>query len=528
MHEVLIVDDEPVARQSLRYLIDWESYGFTVGAEAENGLRALELLKDRHFALVLTDIRMPTMDGLALIARIREFTDAYVVILSGYDDFEYARQGMKYGVKEYLLKPLDEDDLIEVLRRTAADIAENRLFKRRHRLGMSAIREQFIRKLAHGGLTRKEFDDQLALLEMEGEAERFCCLAVELDFVFGGFEAAGTVAPSERDIELKRYAVRNICEEVTAGFGFVFEEAEDRYGIVCAGDAADLTDPAVRELAGQLSRSVAAYVKETVTIGIGPIVDGFRQAAASFSAAEDALDRKFLTGCGTVLEGRDRQPGSESALRLYRGAEDGLLDAVRSGRTEEVRAQLDALWQRFRAADVPSNQAKQAALELFVQLYRIVRESGTSQAELFDQGHEDYESVMRSKTMDELLLVSARKCEDIVALLRRGRELRPNRIVEEVKRLVQEQFGGSVSLRSVAQQIYMNPKYLGKLFKSGTGMAFNDYVMQLRMEKAKELLLHSDMKVYEIAEAVGYGELDWFYKRFKAYAGISASEYRGR
>ena len=97
MYSVLIVEDEPVARQSLKYLIDWEQLGFFIKAEAENGLHALKLLETEHFSLVLTDIRMPTMNGLELIARLRAFSDVPVVILSGYDDFEYARQGMKLG-----------------------------------------------------------------------------------------------------------------------------------------------------------------------------------------------------------------------------------------------------------------------------------------------------------------------------------------------------------------------------------------------------------------------------------------------
>ncbi|HZG58555.1 helix-turn-helix transcriptional regulator, partial [Paenibacillus sp.] len=172
-------------------------------------------------------------------------------------------------------------------------------------------------------------------------------------------------------------------------------------------------------------------------------------------------------------------------------------------------------------------QAKLVVIELFVQLARIARELGASRDRLFDPAFGDYESVMRVKTIEELRRLAERKCEAVLDALGSLQEVRPNKVIEELKRIVQERYMDNVSLRGVAQEIYMNPNYLGKLFKSNAGMSFNDYLLQVRMEKAKELLLHSDMKVYEISQAVGYGELDWFYKRFKAYTGISASEYRG-
>jgi two-component system response regulator YesN len=530
MYDVLIVDDEPVARQSLRYLIDWEQYGFVIRAEAENGQQALSLLKEHTFSLVLTDIRMPIMNGLELIARMKSFAaDTDVVVLSGYDDFEYAREAMKLGVKEYLLKPVDEEDLIELLKRTAASIAEARLSERQHRLGMSAIRDQFLRKLTHGGMNSKEYEEQLSLLEMGRLPERYCCLIVELDFVYGkaSFASESESVLSERDVELKRYAARNISEEVTGGLGFLFEESEERYGILCAGEPGEVTPSTVRELAERLSRSVNQYAKETVTIGIGTIVDGFQDAPASFAAAEQALDRKFLTGAGTILEGRDNSLlGNDMNREQVQMLSAELLESVRGGDSAAAHDTLAALWQSFQGGGVPANQAKLSVVELFVQLYRIVRESGASHEGLFDHALGDYESVMHCKTMSELLAITERKCEDVCALLMRGKELRPNKIVDEVKRLIQEQYGGNVSLKSVAQQIYMNPNYLGKLFKATTAMTFNDYLLQTRMEKAKELLLQSDLKVYEIAGTVGYNELDWFYKRFKAYTGVSTSEYR--
>ncbi|WP_309120883.1 response regulator transcription factor [Paenibacillus sp.] len=516
MYDVLIVDDEPVARESLRYLIDWEEQGFAIRSEAANGLQALELLKERHYALVLTDIRMPTMNGLDLIARMKEVTDCPVVILSGYDDFEYARQGLKLGAREYLLKPVDEDELIATLRRTAEELEERRFAERRHRLGLSAMRDQLLRRLAHGAVGRKEFEEQRALVGFPPRIEEtFACLVVEMDFVYGGGKEGEGL--SEKDTELKRYAVRNICEELAAGEGFVFEDTEDRYGVLFYAGAASTEPAALRARAERIAASTALYAKETVSVGVGACARGFAAVRESFRAAEEALDRKFLTGAGEA-DGADDE--------RFRSITAQLLDAVRHFRREDAEGSLARLWDGFRASGATAQRAKPVVIELFVQLARIARETGASQELLFDRAFGDYESILRAKTTEELRRLTERKCEAVLAALASLGELRPNKVIEELKSIVRARYMDNVSLRSVAQRLYMNPNYLGKLFKANTGMSFNDYLLQVRMEKAKELLLHSDLKVYEISEAVGYGELDWFYKRFKAYTGISASEFR--
>lgn len=534
MLDVLIVDDEPVARESLRYLIDWEAYGFRVASEAGNGQQALELLASRHYSLVLTDIRMPTMNGLELIARLKAAADTEFVILSGYDDFEYARQGMKLGVSEYLLKPVDEEELASVLARVAERLAEKRRSERRLRLGLEASRDRLLRRLAQGAAGASEREEQLALLGLDSGASRFAGLIVEMDFVYGD-EREGAL--TERDVELKRYAVRNVCEELVGSRGYVFELSEERYGVLLLldgpGGAVD-----ARTEAERLVSSVKRYAKSSATVGLGAPVMGYDAIRASFEAAEDALDRKFLLGGGAVLESERLVARGASADAGGAAGEAGpfaprfhaatavLLDAAKQHRREDALAALDRLWGEFASATAGAAQAKPVVIELFVELYRLVREAGANHVRLFDPSIGDYERVMRAKTLEELYRLARDKCADALDLLHGMRELRPNKIVEAMKRLVQEHYRDNISLRSVAQQIYMNPNYLGKLFKTNAGTAFNDYVLQVRMEKAKELLATSDMKVYEIANEVGFGELDWFYKRFKAYTGVSTSEYR--
>ncbi|SDX45740.1 response regulator [Paenibacillus sp. CF384] len=538
MYSVLIVEDEPLARESLKYVIDWEAYGFQIRAEAEDGRRALELMQRNHYSLVLTDIRMPTMNGLELIAKLREFTDVPVIILSGYEDFEYARQALKMGVHDYLLKPVEEEELIAILERMGQSISEKRALQRQHHLGLTALRDQVLRKLAHGPLSRSEYEDAIRMIGSGMGEGPLRTLLVEMDSL-----SSPSPALTEHDAELKRYAVRNILEELCVGRGLVFEITEERYGIVMIGQEDGADGEGLVRFAGQLRDAVAVNAKETISIGIGSVAASGRELAGSFAAAEEALDGKFLVGSGSILVGRNAVEhvvgsgsGSEdgggggvcgSGVQRTGKLQSGVLEAISNLQDEQqVEEAIERLWEGFKAEQAPGSVVRKSVLELLVQLQQLVRELGASADGLFEYELGDYERVMKCKTMEELQLLASRKAMDVRARLCGIKQLQPNTLVTTVKKLVQEQYHTNISLRSIAQQVFLNPNYLGKMFKAGTDESFNDYLLKVRMEKAKELLRQSDKKVYEIAEAVGYGELDWFYKRFKSYAGMSAGEYR--
>jgi two-component system response regulator YesN len=203
-----------------------------------------------------------------------------------------------------------------------------------------------------------------------------------------------------------------------------------------------------------------------------------------------------------------------------------VLEAIKSSHRDHVSKALDQLWIGFKSNQVQEKKVKLIVLEILVQLFRTVKEKGANDSQLFDYELGDYEHVMQARTIDELHQFTEKKCLDVLDLLHKQKQLQPNQLIQSMIKIVQEQYHTNISLRSIAQQMFINPVYLGQLFKRDTGHSFNDYLLKVRMEKAKELLLHTDKKVYEIAQEVGYRQLDWFYKRFKAYTGFSAGEYR--
>ncbi|CAI6078204.1 response regulator transcription factor [Cohnella sp. JJ-181] len=580
MYSVLIVDDEPLARQSLRYLIDWKSLGYHIAAEAADGAEALAIMKAQPISLVLTDIRMPVMNGLAFVERLREFSEAAVIVLSGYDDFEYARQGMKMGVKDYLLKPVDEDDLEALLSRISAELAARSRLDRQQHLGESMLREQLLRRWTQGQIGAAEFGERRHLLPWRDPDGVYVCLLAEMDFVYG----SGGLALSERDVALKRFAVLNIAEELCMGLGSLFEAGEDRYGIVLRaaeaaeaepgeagdrpveasqGETGDRSAEALAKaellaemLAARIAESVALYAKESVTVGVGHAVADPMRLADSFAAAEEALAAKFLHGGGAVLRplkppaeagdaglagGGCDADGSEAAgLAGATGAGDRpaepvkaimaqlerVLAAVRSQDRAGAELALTSLRQALPHSGMSAGAMRTAVLYALVQLFQLLKEQGADPSPLFAHEIGDYARVMTTKTADELLRFAEGKYMGVLEQLARMRAMKPNRVIAEARAMIDAHYSDNISLRSIADQVYLNPNHLGKLFKSVTGLSFNDYLLQVRMEHAKRMLRDTDLKVYEIAASVGYTELDWFYKRFKAFTGVSAGEYR--
>lgn len=410
MLKVLIVDDEPAALRSLRYLIDWEANGFLVRAEAESGERALELDAEMGFDLIITDIKMPGMDGLELASAIRSRRDIPIFIVSGFHEFEYARQGIQLGVKNYLLKPVEADDLRRCLNHIKGELERKARLAQTLYRSVPALREQAAEQWVNGSVeAMRELDVWLDL-----EQFRYCVLLVELEDARGLPEEASSGGDEER--RLRYFAIRNIVDERAGCHGLTFRDSGDRkIVLICKLHGGLQSERQLAAWGEGLRQDLLQYAKADVGISIGSIADGPEDVPQSYVAAiavsryrRNAKERR------EVLTSEEALGGNDSGIALVRQAE----------------------------------------------------------------------------------------------------------------RVIRSQFKEHAELKRVAQELYVNPNYLGQQFRSVTGMTFKDYVLGLRMETAKELLQYTDKKVYEIADEVGIRDLDWFYKRFKAYVGISANEFR--
>jgi len=520
---VLMVDDEPGALKAMKYLLDWERLGFTIAGEATGGNMALDMLRQGHYDLLITDIRMPGISGLELISRIRLNSRLPIIVVSGFEDFEYVKECLKYGVKDYLLKPVMEEDAERILTAVKNDISHDMIISRKLDLSASAARDHMLKRWTHGIMGADEAINQLLLWGITMAAcSSYRCMIVELDF-----QETLNAYMTEADIDLKRFAVRNVLEELLVGKGYMFEELPDRFGIVCFGESGTIEEAPSLELAGLLQESALKYAKMPITIGIGESVHLAEQVKKSFHSAKRMLDRKFLLGSLSIITGNSfggAFPREESGdIQEVQS----LINAVQEGDRERVIDLLHRQQDRLKAGDTPKPHVQSMVIDLLADLLRIAGKHASGQMPIAAvPTSKDYLHIMESATIQRLFEFAADKCMQTIAVIEESKQTSFPTAAEQVKKILAADYTNNISLKSLAEQVHMNPVYLGQLFKASEGVSFNDYLMRLRMEKAKELLVRTDQKIYAIAYEVGYRQLDWFYKKFKEYTGHNASEYR--
>lgn len=524
MKSVLIVDDEPRAIKAMKYVINWETYGYDVPGEALNGRQAIEQLKQHPYSLLITDIRMPGLSGLALISEIRSFSKIPIIVMSGHEDFQYAKDCIKFGVKEYLLKPVASEDLERLLLDIEDDRLEaNRLNMKLH-LSIPVIRDQIMKQWAHGHLSEVELHEQLGILGISLPANgKFNALVIEMDTLYP-LDSNCT----EREWSYMRFAIRNVIEETIGAHGYVWEEGDDRHIIISCEERDHNDFVGVEERHEQMISNIERYTKVPVNLSVGRTVYRMEELAESYNNAVKLMDRKFWSSEKIVTN--DTVSGVEYGEIQSNTSDDiqHIVAAIKQKDNALVRQLLSEQQNVFMANQTPRTIVQSMGLEVLLNLIRIIQDNGGEYKSLFNQESQDYKQIISCKKMEGIFELIGTRCETVIDFLREQRCSSPVRTVMLLKKIVGEKYAEELTLRKIGTQIHINPVYLGQLFKSSEGLSFNDYLMQIRMEKAKDLLLYTDKKVYEIANEIGYKELDWFYRRFKEYTGVSTKEFRGQ
>lgn len=521
MIKVLLVDDEPRAIKTMTYIIDWESEGFVLAGHASNGKLALEMLAmHKDISIIITDLRMPEMDGIDLIKEIRQFSDIPIIVMSGYNDFQYAQQCIRYSVKDYLLKPVSENELISVLHSVKLEIDHRNELNRQLRMGLPALQDKLLKRWTHGYLLDEE---KQQLLELNGSSvmdQETAVLLFEMDFM-----AEDNSELTQSEIDLKRFAVRNVLEEALESRGYVYEETDEQYGgVIFSLGSADF-DVNLYQLAQELRTKIVQYTKVQVTVGIGISVSSVELVPVSYQTACHSLDQKYFSGLHNVIRPASRVSSiSDQDLLILKDIE-AIANKMRMGNRDEICELLRKQCEQMTSKQIPKAFVQSLVTSLCVHCYELLLEY-TGVAVEYSPKQLDYEEIMNARTIAELFEYAKRKCLETIDTLKESNHSQSVLTISKVKKWVQDQYASNISLKIIAESLYINATYLGQQFKAAEGISFNDFLLKVRIEKAKELLQHTNLRVYEVAAQVGYQELDWFYKRFKEYTGMSTTKYR--
>lgn len=511
MIKVLIVDDEPKLREGLRSFIDWDALGYMVVDTAANGNEALEKYQVHHPDLVVADIRMPGMDGLQLIRKLREQDpDLHILILSGYADFEYAKKAITQRADGYLLKPVDEDEFTDYLVKIKKAIDEADAKESWKQVTKEWNREALIQSI----LTGSEGQDLSPLCERAkdvGIAGRsFQILLLELFTEDGSDQDINNIV---RKTMVKRF------EE--SGRGWVFG-IHAKLGVL-------LHEPLLSVETDEVYREIQAVLtgRDTVfSAALGEKVGFLTEIRASYDVASELLKHHFVLDHGAIMTGESlRQDGSAEHDQKDDSIEElseQLYLAVDIGNREAVGSLVQQIGHSLVAEGYPEKEIKRRFVGV---LSSILSKALKQSPELQDhsKGFSDHlTEIHKVQTVGALY----KTAEDFLGLIMvRIGEGGKQREVKIMLDLIHRNFSENLKLETLSGIFNYNSAYLGKLFKNETGEYFNTYLDKVRIDKAK-CFLEEGYKVYQVAEKVGYTNVDYFHSKFRKYVGTSPSAYR--
>ncbi|MCI3920835.1 response regulator [Paenibacillus sp. TRM 82003] len=507
--KVLIVDDEIIIRTGLSTLVEWEAHGFEVMRPAASAEEALLRIPDERPELILTDIRMTGRSGLELASDVKKaYPDTEIVVISGFDEFAYARQALREGVSDYLLKTSEPEEILQVALR-----AKERCQRRRNAVSEERVREETARR---GALERIASDDRpldkaaAAAFEAHFPALRAALEAHGVEALRVSFAAAGAEAEA-LEAWARSFAARRAGAEWLAREGGLLLLAP-----AAPDDGWDRAEQAVvrtNEGIGRASFAAAGVPAKTP--------DGIRLAIAT---ANEAFAYGWLLPEAGFLRYASIRGRAGMRTICTAAEEAALCAALKSGDERTLRG-----WVRKTLADIRQDVAAtpttaQAYLHsLLLAGCRWVERAAASVGD--ERPMPPWEPLVAERLLAD---AEAETFRLFAALSRRYAEAAAGRSpVSLALAYVGDHLHESLTLQQVAGQVHLNPNYFSELFKRETGRTFADYVREAKLRKAMALLADTPAKVAEVAHRVGYADLKHFNRLFKQFTGRTPTEYRG-
>lgn len=522
-YRILLVDDEEELRDGIRRKIDWEALGFTLAGEAGNGEDALELAEQIMPDVVLTDIKMPFMDGLTLCRQLKQqFPAIRIVIFSGFDDFEYARQAIGMNVFEYILKPLTAAELTDVLQRLRRDMDTQRAqrqdiekLRRSYEENLPVLRGLFYARLLSGQMRESQIAERAARYEIELAGAQWVTVRIHISNM--GSDPDDLVLLSlqtflEENIALENCEFRWLLYDDELAAIVSFEKTADVYALLAELERVRLLCETILRL--------------QLTIGLGQPVDKLEQLAVSAQGAKSALDYQVILGSGRTLYIGDLEPSRTSPLIFGAAEEDELINAVKLGTAEQIRNLIRRMM-RAGKEKISFGQFQCFFLELVTCLIRLTREREIPLEEVFGNDFTGAVSLTDFQSPEELGDWVEKRCLRLQEMLRCQRSYTTGKTVDKAREYIQQNYADcDLSVEVLCDHLHLSSAYFSTLFKRETGMSFTAYVTKVRMEAAAELLRDTEEKTYLIAEKTGYQDPNYFSYVFKRYFSTSPSKYR--
>lgn len=525
MIKVLIVDDEPFIRQGLRILIDWNELGFEIADEAANGKEAIQLLQEHQYDLIIADIKMPNINGIELIEFVykNKLSDAKFIILSGFYEFDYAKKAIKYNVAEYILKPIQKDELVRVL----MEFKEN-YFKREKAIAHKEQMERVVFDKHLISIIWNKYDENAILYVKKylTDSKELRYINIELNLLDNYFI---TLTEQERYKEQKE--LYNILAEVLGEnkhhviLGVNNQENCSDIGFIYAKAFSVKQNMGEKEYINSLLEPIKKKLKYRFNVYIGQQVDDIEQLSKSFKSAIIAKSFQTFEKNKEISYYEDIMDSKSGFASLNKDDIDKLIRSVEENNRKDMEIYINNIYQKLE-----NNLVDPMYINLNINylLYCLINLANELDP---DANQEEVLQNICQGAFDQILVrgSSSHFKKFIFDFADYTDTLRKNTfrgVLCYIEKEIEEHYMENLSLKTLSEKYFINSAYLGQIFKKNYGVSFKDYLNNYRIDRATELLIRTDEKVYLIAERVGYNNLDYFINKFVAVKGKTPLQFR--
>ncbi len=535
MLKIMIIDDEFYFREALKVSLPWEELGFEICGEAKNGKDALEKVAGLNPDIMIVDINMPIMDGLEFIQSVKDKRiESKFIILTGHSEFNYAKQAVQLGVNNYILKPVNEEELKNSLFEIKEIIIKERSIKfefeglkQQVRDSRPLLKDKFLNELLRGALIPKENETlkKMEYLDINTKSKYFLVINIELD-------CDENTNWDNEEKQLWKYAVSNISSEILSE-KFIIDvcyDIDDRIYIIVGMDGAQDKGDFLALLESRLELVRAAICKHldfTITIGVGSEKTELFDIPISYKESIIALNNKLTLGKNRIILYSLVAESGIQGIAFYGEYRSKLLMNIRTADEEEGNKLISQVFMRIRGENVHHQILFVVCIEMVAACMEAMVEMGLHIKDMVaGSSFNIIQEIQSKKSIDEMESWIKAIFKHTLEIIKRNKISKASRLIEEVKKYISLNYQSSeLNIDEIARNLFVNYAHLCFIFKRDTGVTINEYLTEFRIRKAKEFFDSGNTLILDVANKVGYADASYFGKCFKKHYGLAPSKF---
>lgn len=524
-YSVLIVDDEQDVANAIIQKIDWQSMGFAVPVYAANGLDALDRAEEAQPDVVLTDIKMPYMDGLELSRDLKDlYPNIRIVFFSGFDEFEYVKEAIHVQAEEYILKPVDAEELKSIFQKIKNSLDKEleakqnaKLLETYYQESLPVLQENFFSSLVEGKIDDADIEKSIQDYQIDLHGPYYCAAVIHSS----SKHLPDGISPMLLGVSVRKLAEERFNQQWDAKFfsnlgnTVILAQLKDEQQVKKLTDDCDA-----------LCRLAKTVCKAVVTVGVGPVCHSLAEVDNSYSGARSAVSYRVLYGTGRAINITEIAP--QETTVPYRNEKDQLEHVFKVAKINDADSLKTAV-HKYLQSSISSYKNIQEyhifIMGLVSELYQFAKNNQLDVEQVFQSKKDILQTVQRMEK-DELEKWLSEICLRMQTMLKEKRKSTTKTFVAKAQDYVNENYSDiDLNVDKICAYLGVSSAYFSTVFKKETGKSFTNFLTDIRMKQAVSLL-DQDEKTYVVAEKVGYSDPNYFSYVFKKQFGISPSKYK--